>query len=66
VSPAPLAVLADGHSNRCNLEAVLDDLERRGVDRVVDAGDSFCGPLDPRGTAALLSGRAVPLRPRLV
>lgn len=49
-----LAVLADIHGNRWALEAVLDDLERRNVDELINLGDSVYGPLDPPGTARLL------------
>ena len=38
---------------------MLGDLDRRGVDTVLDLGDSVYGPLDPSGTAALLIGRGV-------
>jgi len=59
VSPGgALAVLADVHGNRWALEAVLEDLDRRGVERVVNLGDSLYGPLDPAGTAARLRGVA--------
>jgi predicted phosphodiesterase len=47
-----LAVLADIHGNLPALEAVLDDLERRRVDGVVNLGDSASGPLWPRETLA--------------
>lgn len=49
-----VGVIADVHGNRWALEAVLADLRRRGVERVVNLGDCFYGPLDPAGTAALL------------
>jgi len=49
-----IAVISDVHGNRWALEAVLEDLERRGTRRVVNLGDSLYGPLDPAGTAALL------------
>lgn len=48
------AVIADVHGNRWALEAVLDDVERRGVRRVLNLGDSLYGPLDPAGSARLL------------
>jgi putative phosphoesterase len=50
----PVAVIADVHGNRWALEAVLEDLDRRGITRVLNLGDSLYGPLDPAGTAALL------------
>lgn len=51
----PIAVIADVHGNRWALEAVLEDVERRGVcGRLLNLGDSLYGPLDPAGTAELL------------
>jgi predicted phosphodiesterase len=49
-----LALLSDIHGNLAALEAVTTDLRRRGVDRVVNLGDSVSGPLLPRETAAFL------------
>ncbi|HEX8033239.1 MAG TPA: metallophosphoesterase family protein [Ktedonobacterales bacterium] len=56
----PLAVLADIHGNRWALEAVLADIDRRGVRDIVDLGDSLQGPLDPAGVADLLLARGIP------
>lgn len=55
-----LAVLADIHGNIWALEAVLADIRRRGITRVVDLGDSLNGPLEPRATAALLMQEQIP------
>ena len=52
--PRRLAVLSDIHGNLAALEAVIADLERRGVRQVVNLGDSLSGPLLPRQTAQLL------------
>jgi len=60
MSPKPVAVISDIHGNRWALRAVLEDIERRGVERVVNLGDSFYGPLDPAGTARMLIGRGMP------
>jgi len=49
-----IAAIADVHGNRWALEAVLADVERRGIEIVVDLGDTVYGPLDPAGTADLL------------
>ncbi len=49
-----LAVISDIHGNRWALEAVLEDIERRGVRETVNLGDSLYGPLDPAGTAQIL------------
>ncbi|TIW76192.1 MAG: metallophosphoesterase, partial [Mesorhizobium sp.] len=46
-----IAVLADIHGNLLALDAVLDDLNRRGgADVTVDLGDCVSGPLWPRET----------------
>jgi predicted phosphodiesterase len=49
-----IAFVTDIHGNLAALEAVVADLARRGVDRVVNLGDSLSGPLLPRETAAFL------------
>ena len=50
----PLAVVSDIHGNRWALEAVLRDIEHRGIQHIVNLGDSLYGPLDPAGTARIL------------
>ena len=55
-----IAVLADIHGNRLALEAVLEDIKKRGVEKIVDLGDSLYGPLDPVGTAQLLIENNIP------
>jgi predicted phosphodiesterase len=52
-----IAVIADIHGNAVALEAVLADIAVRGVDRVINLGDVVSGPLWPRETMDLLSGR---------
>ncbi len=49
-----LAIIADVHGNLPALEAVLADVERRGVDRIVNLGDCASGPLWPRETCERL------------
>lgn len=51
------AVLADIHGNSFALQAVLADMHDLGVTMAVNLGDVFSGPLDARGTAALLLDR---------
>jgi putative phosphoesterase len=51
-----VAVISDIHGNRPALEAVLEDIERQKVDLIVNLGDSFSSPIDPRGTGDLLLG----------
>jgi predicted phosphodiesterase len=54
-----LAVMADIHGNIWALEAVLADIRRRGITRIVDLGDSLNGPLEPRATAERLMGEQI-------
>jgi putative phosphoesterase len=54
------AVIADVHGNRWALEAVLEDIARRGIRDIVNAGDHLFGPLDPAGTAELLMSLDLP------
>lgn len=54
-----LAVIADVHGNRWALEAVLQDIDRKGAQRIVNLGDHLTGPLDPAGTADLLIERGM-------
>ena len=49
-----IAIISDVHGNRWALEAVLADLTRRGLQQIVNLGDTVYGPLDPAGTAELL------------
>ncbi len=52
-----IAVIADIHGNALALEAVLADIATRNVDQVINLGDIVSGPLWPRETMELLSGR---------
>jgi diadenosine tetraphosphatase ApaH/serine/threonine PP2A family protein phosphatase len=56
----PIAVLSDIHGNRWALEAVLDDIRRRGIRDMVNLGDCLYGPLDPSGTARILMELGMP------
>jgi putative phosphoesterase len=49
-----IAVVSDIHGNLAALMAVVADINRRGVDRVVNLGDSLSGPLLPKETAQFL------------
>lgn len=52
-----IAIVSDIHGNLAALEAVEADIRRRGVDRVVNLGDSLSGPLLPLETAQFLMAR---------
>lgn len=52
-----IALVSDIHGNLAALEAVVEDFGRRGVDAVVNLGDSLSGPLLPRETAQFLMTR---------
>jgi putative phosphoesterase len=49
-----IAVLSDIHGNLLALEAVVRSFRAKGVDAVVNLGDSLSGPLLPRETAQFL------------
>jgi predicted phosphodiesterase len=55
-----VAAIYDIHGNLPALEAVLNDIRRAGVDRVVVGGDVVPGPM-PRETLACLLGLDVPV-----
>jgi putative phosphoesterase len=46
-----LAIIADIHGNFLALDAVLKDIERRGITHIINLGDSLYGSLDWAGTA---------------
>jgi predicted phosphodiesterase len=48
------AILSDIHGNLPVLEAVLEDMMRRNIDRVINLGDHATGPLWPRETVAFV------------
>lgn len=48
------AILSDIHANIWALEAVLDNISRRGPAQLINLGDSLYGPLEPQATAACL------------
>jgi predicted phosphodiesterase len=52
-----IAVIADIHGNLPALEAVLADIQRRNVDRMINLGDCVSGPLWPREVCDLLKVR---------
>ena len=52
-----IAVVSDIHGNLPALEAVVRDFTRRGLDAVINLGDSVSGPLLPLETAQFLMGQ---------
>ncbi|QTH19466.1 metallophosphoesterase family protein [Rhizorhabdus wittichii] len=55
-----IAAISDIHGNLAALDAVLADIGRRGVDRIVNLGDILSGPLDPAATADRLIALDLP------
>ena len=55
-----IAAVSDIHGNLFALDAVLADIERRGVDLTVNLGDIVSGPLLPRETAERLMALGLP------
>ncbi|MEP6546821.1 MAG: metallophosphoesterase family protein [Gammaproteobacteria bacterium] len=55
-----IAAISDIHGNLFALDAVLADIERRGVDLVVNLGDILSGPLLPAETADRLMALDLP------
>jgi predicted phosphodiesterase len=49
-----IAVIADVHGNTWALDAALEDIRRRAIERIVNLGDCVYGSLDPAGTAERL------------
>jgi putative phosphoesterase len=49
-----VAVISDVHGNIWALQAVLDDVRRRGVEHIINLGDTVYGPLEPQATADFL------------
>ncbi len=55
-----IAAISDIHGNLGALDAVLADIDRRGVDTIVNLGDILSGPLLPRETADRLMALELP------
>ena len=54
VMSVQIAVISDIHGNIWALREVLADINARGIERIVNLGDSLYGPLAPVETAELL------------
>lgn len=55
-----LAVISDVHGNLPALEAVMADIDHRGIAEVLNLGDHVSGPLWPVETAAILMKQSWP------
>lgn len=55
-----LALIADVHGNVWALEAVLEDIGRRGISEIVNLGDDLWGPLEQAATADCLIAAGIP------
>lgn len=55
-----IAAISDIHGNIAALRAVLADIERRGVSKIVNLGDALSGPFDATATADLLMSLGLP------
>lgn len=55
-----IAAISDIHGNIAALNAVLADIERRGLTKIVNLGDTLSGPFDAAATADLLMSLDVP------
>jgi putative phosphoesterase len=55
-----VAIIADIHSNRLALEAVLDDIARHKLDATLNLGDLVSGPMEPNWTADILMDLDLP------
>ena len=51
-----VALISDVHGNTVALEAVLDDISRREVDRVICLGDLAANGPDPAGAVERIAG----------
>lgn len=49
------AVLSDIHGNSWALKTVLDDIKWRGIQKIINLGDTLYGPLDPIGVFRLIA-----------
>ncbi len=49
-----LAVIADAHGNSWALKAVLDNIARRGIEQIVNLGDTADADMDPAGAIELM------------
>ena len=56
-----IAIISDIHGNLHALQAVLAEIDRAGVDLIINVGDTLGGPLESARTADLLMARGIPM-----
>jgi predicted phosphodiesterase len=56
-----IAAISDIHGNLPALQAVLAEIDREGVDVIINCGDTLGGPLESAKTADLLMARGIPM-----
>jgi putative phosphoesterase len=56
-----LAVISDIHGNRFALDAAIEDMERRSIDRMVCLGDTIQGGSQPKETVLRLRELKIPI-----
>lgn len=49
-----IAIISDIHGNSFALQEVIHDIKSRGIETIINLGDSLYGPIDPKGTFELL------------
>ena len=49
-----IAIISDVHGNSLALNEVLEDIKSKGIETIINLGDSLYGPLDPQGTFQML------------
>lgn len=59
-SSATLAIISDTHANITALKAVLEDIDHRGIERIIMLGDVAGKGPSPRQTVDLLRERKIP------
>lgn len=55
-----IALISDIHGNILALDAVLQDIQQRGLTQIINLGDSLYGSLEPAATADRLMARQIP------
>ena len=56
-----ISIISDIHGNLPALQAVLAEIDRAGVDIIINVGDTLGGPLESARTADLLMLRGIPM-----